>query len=72
MKIQFKDFITSNESGKFLINPYWLEYLLDLFYQEYYSEFWCEVMDTVVNQKNNIERIAYGIIGENLIKENFK
>jgi hypothetical protein len=65
MKIQFNDFMESNESGRFIINNYWLEYLLNLFHQGYYGEIWCEIMDTKINHCEMIENLAYGIIGEN-------
>lgn len=70
MKIKFNDFMESNESGRFLFNPYWLEYLLNLFYQGYLGEFWCEVQDTLMNYKDTVENVAYGIIGTNLNSQN--
>lgn len=66
IEINFKDFMESNESGKFIINNYWCEYLLNLFHQGYYGEIWCEMMDTKINHYNMIENLAYSIIGDNL------
>lgn len=66
MKIQFNDFMECNESARFVINPYWLEYLLNLFHQGYLGEVWEEVTDTKINHSQMIENIAYGIIGANL------
>lgn len=74
MKIEipeFKAFIDNNISGKFLINPFWLEHLLNLFYQGYIGEVWEEVQDTLMNHKKTIEDTAYGIIGSNFNKERF-
>lgn len=68
----FEDFITSNISGRFLINPFWLEHLLNLFYQEYYGEVWCEVQDTLMNHKKLIENTAYGIIGQEFNKKHIR
>jgi len=62
MKIKFKDFIKSNESGRFLVNPFWLEYLLNLFFQGYFGEFWEEIQDTKIEQNKTIENVGYGVI----------
>ena len=67
MKIEipkFEVFVDSNISGRFLINPFWLEHLLNLFYQGYVGEVWIEVQDTLMNHKKTIENTAYGIIGQ--------
>jgi len=66
MKIKFNDFIESRISGKFLVNQYWLEYLLNLFHQEYYGEVWEEITDTKINQNKTIDNIAYGIIAKEM------
>jgi len=74
MKIETKDFevfLEGNESGRFLVNNYWLEYLLNLFYQNYFGEIWEEIMDTKINMENTIENVAYGIIGQQF-KKKFK
>lgn len=65
IEINFDDFMESNQSGKFVVNPYWLEYLLNLFYQGYLGEVWEEVMDTKINHSEMLENIAYGTIGAN-------
>lgn len=67
MKIEipnFEVFIDSNISGEFIVNPLWLEHLLNLFYQDYISEVWMEVQDTLMNHKKTIENTVYGIIGQ--------
>lgn len=71
MKIEipeFEVFPDSNISGRMIINPYWLEHLLNLFYQEYLGEVWEEVMDTEMNHCASIENWAYGIIGQDFNK----
>jgi len=70
--IQFKDFPTGNESGKFLVNPFWLEHLLNLFNQGYICELWEEIQDTIFNHTNTIRNTSFGIIGMNLNKEQMK
>lgn len=64
----FEDFLTGNESGRFIINPFWLEHLLNLFYQGYIGEVWIEIQDTLMNHKEIIENTAYGIIGQDFDK----
>ncbi len=65
----FEDFLTGNESGRFLINDFWLEHLLNLFYQGYVGEVWEEVQDTLMNHKELLENNAYGIIGQDFNKK---
>lgn len=67
----FEVFVDSNISGMFLINPFWLEHLLNLFYQGYIGEVWIEVQDTLMNHKETIENTAYGIIGSNFNKKHY-
>ena len=72
MKIETKDFevfLEGNESGRFLANPYWLEHLLNLFYQDYFGEVWEEIMDTKINMENIIDRVAYEIVGKEFNKK---
>ena len=72
MKIKipnFKDFPTGNKSGIFIINPFWLEHLLNLFYQGYLGEVWEEITDTKINVCKNIESLGYGIIGKEFDKK---
>ena len=72
MKIEikdFEDFVKSRIAGKVIINHYWLEYLLNLFYQGYVGEVWIEVQDTLMNHKKVLENNAYGIIGRNFDKK---
>jgi hypothetical protein len=69
-QIHFNDFMECNESGRFIINKYWLEYLLNLFYQGYIGEVWEEVMDTKIKNGEMIENLAYGTIGTNFNKDN--
>jgi len=67
MKIEFEDFCIGSESAKLLINPYWLEHLLNLFYQGYRGEVWEEIEDTKMNAFKNlefIETIGYGTIAK--------
>ena len=74
MKIEIKDFdvfVESNISGRFIINPFWLEHLLNLFYQGYIGEVWEEVQDTLMNHKKTIEDNTYGIIGREFNKSRF-
>jgi len=72
MKIEipnFEVFVDSNISGRFVISPFWLEHLLNLFYQNYAGEMWCEIQDTLMNHKKLLENTAYWIIGENFYKK---
>ena len=66
---KFEVFVDSNLSGRFIINPYWLEHLLNLFYQGYVGEVWIEIQDTLMNHKKLLENTTYGIIESNLDKE---
>ena len=67
MKInKFDDFMECRQSGRMLINPYWLEYLLNLFHQEYMGEVWEEIMDTKINFFEMIEGVGYGVIGNSV------
>ena len=65
----FKVFVDSNISGKMIVNPYWLEHLLNLFFQEYVAEFQIEIWDTQHNHSKLIYNLAYGIIGQNFDKK---
>ncbi len=72
MKIEipnFEVFVESNISGRFLINPFWLEHLLNLFYQGYMGEVSDEISDTILNHIHTIENTGYGVIGENFNKK---
>lgn len=62
MRIHFDNFMESRETGKFIINPFWLEYLLNLFHQGYYREIWEEMMDTRCNLNQMIKRVAFSTI----------
>ena len=62
---KFEDFPIRNEAGRFIVNPFWLEHLLNLFYQGYIGEVWEEIMDTKIQKDKTIENIGYGIIEEN-------
>ncbi len=67
MKIEipkFEVFPDSNISGRMIVNPYWLEHLLNLFYQEYVAEFQMEIWDTQSNNCKCVENWAYGIVGQ--------
>lgn len=71
MKIEipsFEVFVDSNISGRFIINPFWLEHLLNLFYQGYIGDVWIEVQNTLMNHKETIENSAYGVIGRSFDK----
>ena len=72
MKIEipeFKEFPDSNISGRMVVNPYWLEHLLNLFFQGYLGEVWEEIMDTEMNHCSLIENWGYGIIGQEFNKK---
>ncbi len=72
MKIEipeFEVFPVSNISLKMIINPYWLEHLLNLFYQGYIGEVSDEIMDTQKNTCENIKNWGYGIIGQEFHKK---
>ena len=71
IKCEFEVFIRGNESGKFLFNPFWLEHLLNLFYQEYVGEAWSEIQDTLINHMNLITNTVYGLIGQEFNKKHF-
>ena len=66
---EFKEFPDSNISGRMIVNPYWLEHLLNLFFQGYLGEVWEEVMDTEMNHCELIENWGYGIIGQEFNKK---
>ena len=68
----FKEFIECNIAGSFLVNPYWLEHLLNLFYQGYIVEVQEEIWNTQHNDCKTIENSAYGIIGSNFRKEHLE
>ena len=67
--LDFKEFPDSNISGRMIINPYWLEHLLNLFFQGYLGEVWEEIMDTEMNHCALIENLGYGIIGQEFNKK---
>ena len=67
MKIEisnFKDFIESNISGMIIVNPFWLEHLLNLFFQEYLVEFQEEIWNTQYLFNQEIKNNAYRFIGQ--------
>ena len=66
---EFREFPDSNISGRMIVNPYWLEHLLNLFYQGYVGEVWEEIMDTEMNHCALIENWGYGIIGQEFDKK---
>jgi len=66
---EFKVFPESNISGRMIVNPYWLEHLLNLFFQGYLGEVWEEIMDTEMNHCALIENWGYGIIGQEFNKK---
>jgi len=66
---EFKEFPDSNISGRMVVNPYWLEHLLNLFFQGYLGEVWEEIMDTEMNHCALIENWGYGIIGQEFNKK---
>lgn len=65
-KSRFEVFLESNESGRFLVNPFWLEHLLNLFFQEYVGEYSDEIQGTIINSIRTIEGAGFGIIGQEL------
>ena len=67
--MKFKEFLVGNESGGFIVNPSWLEYLLNLFYQGYIGEVADEIDDTIMNNIRTIKNLAYGIIGREFDKK---
>jgi len=72
MKIElpkFEVFVDSNTSAIMVINPYWLEHLLNLFYQGYIAEVWEEIIDTEKTACEEIDNWGYGIIGQELNKK---
>ena len=70
MKIpEFKKFQDNNISGVMIVNPYWLEHLLNLFFQGYLGEVYEEIMDTKINHSTSIENTAYGIISQEFNKK---
>jgi len=69
---EFKEFIDSNQAGIVITNPFWLEHLLNLFFQEYLGEVWEEIMDTKINNGKEIERVGYGIINQEFDKKHLK
>jgi hypothetical protein len=72
MKIEipeFEVFPESNISGRMIVNPYWLEHLLNLFFQGYLGEVWEEIIDTEMNHCALIKNLGYGIIGQEFNKK---
>ena len=69
---KFEVFIESNISGIFVVNPYWLEHLLNLFYQGYVGEVSDEMSDTIFNHIHTIENSGYGVIGKEFHKKHLK
>ena len=72
MKIEilnFEVFPDSNISGRMIVNPFWLEHLLNLFYQGYIAEFQIEIWDTQSNNSQCVKNWAYGIIGQEFDKK---
>ncbi len=65
----FEEFLIGNKSGRMIVNPYWLEHLLNLFFQGYLGEVWEEIMDTEMNNCALIENWGYGIIKQELNKK---
>jgi hypothetical protein len=70
--LDFYEFPESNISGRVIVNPYWLEHLLNLFFQEYIGEVWEEIMDTKIDYCALIENLGYGIIGREFSKQFIK
>ncbi len=68
-KLKFEVFVDGNESGRFLVNPFWLEHLLNLFFQGFVGEYSDEVQDTIINNIRTIENTGYGIIGQEIDKK---
>lgn len=66
---KFKEFLEEREAGRFLVNPFWLEHLLNLAHQGYLGEVWEEITKTKINQMENIEFIGYGTISLNFDEE---
>jgi hypothetical protein len=64
----FEPFPESNISGRFLINPYWLEHLLNLFFQGYIAEIQMEIWDTKKNMIENIEKTAYQNLANGIVQ----
>ena len=65
MKLKINDFevfLEKNISAVMIVNPYWLEYLLNLFSQGYRGEIWEEIQNTKINHCKEIERVGYGVI----------
>lgn len=65
-KSRFEVFLDGNESGRFLVNPFWLEHLLNLFFQGYVGEYSDEIQDTIINSIRTVEGAGFGIIGQEL------
>lgn len=59
---KFEDFPTGNESARFIVNPFWLEHLLNLWSQGYVIETWEEICDTIKNGKSTMMNVSLGII----------
>ena len=63
---EFSKFMENDIAGVLLINPFWVEYLLNLFFQDYLGEVWEEICDTQLKFNKLMEGNAYGIIGQEL------
>ena len=63
--MKFKDFIDSRISGILMINPYWLEYHLNLYHQGFYVEIYEDMCETRISMLESLQE-SYRIIGENL------
>jgi len=72
MKIEipkFKEFPDSNIAVGIIVNPFWLEHLLNLFFQGYIGSVWEEIIDTETKFCSEIENIGYGLILMNVTEE---
>lgn len=48
-----------NSAGGFMFNPFWLEYLLNLFHQGFPGDVFCEIEDTIINFEDAMKSEVY-------------
>lgn len=65
---EFKEFPDSHISGRLIINPYWLEYQLNLFFQGYITDVEKEIWETQMDNKEIIENLVLELLYKKLIK----
>ena len=61
--------MTENIAINLEVNQYWIEKILNLFFQGYHTEFYENIMDRKIFCINAIEEYLYGIIANEILEE---